>query len=89
MFCGFNKLDSCSYHFEITNIIKIFISVKNYSKVSEIKEFIGMLMLFSSFIRVGRADKLFWQRRKKCSLFSVSVTSFMNITSSHYQQNFS
>ena len=29
-------------------------------------------MLFSSFIRVKRADKLFWQRRKKCSVFSVS-----------------
>ena len=29
-------------------------------------------MLFSSFVRVVQADKLFWQRRKKCSVFSVS-----------------
>ena len=37
----------------------------------EFKEFIALLILFSSFIRFVRADKLFWQRRKKYSVFSV------------------
>ena len=35
----------------------------------EFKEFIALLILFSSFIRVVQADKLI---RKKCSVFSVS-----------------
>ena len=30
-FWGFNKSDNCSYHFEISNIIKIFIAIKNYT----------------------------------------------------------
>ena len=30
-FRGFNKLDSCSYYFEISYNVKIFISIKNYS----------------------------------------------------------
>ena len=30
-FRGFDKLDSCSYYFEISNIVKIFITIKNYS----------------------------------------------------------
>ena len=35
-------------------------------------EFKALLMLISSFIRLVPADDLFWQRRKKCSVFSVS-----------------
>ena len=41
-------------------------------KPVEFKEFIAFLTLISSFIRAVRADKLFWQRRKKFSVFSVS-----------------
>ena len=41
-------------------------------KSVEFNEFIALLILFSSFLRVLRADKLFWQHRKKCSVFSVS-----------------
>ena len=39
-------------------------------KSVEFKEFIALLIFFSSFIRVVRANKLFW-RRKKGSVFSV------------------
>ena len=41
-------------------------------KSVELKEFIALLMFFRSFIMVVRADKLFWQCRKKYSAFSVS-----------------
>ena len=41
-------------------------------KSVEFKEFTALLMLFSSHIRVVRADKLFSQLRKKCSVFLVS-----------------
>ena len=41
-------------------------------KSVKFKEFIALLMLFTSFLRVVRADKLFWQGRKKCSAFLVS-----------------
>ena len=41
-------------------------------KPLEFNEFIALLMLFSSFIRVVRAGKLFWQHRKKYTVFSVS-----------------
>ena len=39
-------------------------------KSVEFKESITLLMLFSSFTKV--ADKLLWQRRNKCCVFSVS-----------------
>ena len=38
----------------------------------EFKRCIVLLMLFSSFIRVVRGDKLFWQLRRKCSVFLIS-----------------
>ena len=41
-------------------------------KAVELKEFIPLLMLFSSFITVVQVDKLFWERKKKYSVPSVS-----------------
>ena len=41
-------------------------------KSVEFKESITLLMLFISFTKVVLADKLLWQRRNKCCVFSVS-----------------
>ena len=41
-------------------------------KPLEFKEFLALLMLFSSLTRVVQAGKLFWQLGKKCPVFSVS-----------------
>ena len=44
-------------------------------KSVELKEFIALPMLFTSFIKVVRADNFFWQRRNKLEKVFKNIPS--------------
>ena len=69
-FRGFSKFDSCIYYFQISNIIKIFISIKYYSdEVSWVQRI--ALHCWCCLVHALRLWKQISCLDKKCSVFAV------------------